>query len=431
MAATPKKPQGWLWTLVAFTVLSQTALNMSRPQMSYKLIELGANETLIGLLTALYALVPLFLALYLGRASERVKNLRYAVLSGGLLIGLGAAIMAMWDNINTVALASILLGFGHLVFVIASQASVSRYSTDSGLDKGFGWQTAGISAGQLIGPLLGGLFLGESTGAERLHLIDLSLWVGAGFALISIPLMLWPVRLKELPALTSEIPITTEMTQVDQKPRVEIKTEGKSKVKDPNKPTTFKILKRPGVISNMAASLSMLSVNDILISFLPLVGERMGVSPIWVGTLLAIRSATSIISRFMLTSMGRRWNRSQLVIASLLVSSVLIALVPFTMNQLWLAVLAMAVGGFFVGIAQPLTMTMIVKQVPMSWRSPALAVRLMGNRLGQVVIPLAAGAVAAPLGPAGAIWFTCILIGVSGIEKTITYSKTGPTVADK
>lgn len=430
MPATPKKPQAWLWTLVAFAVLSQTSLNMARPQMSYKLIELGADASLIGVMTALYAVLPLFLALWLGRAMERIHNLRYVVLIGGVFIGLGAAVMALFNSITGIALASTMLGFGHLVFVIGSQASIPRYSTDSGLDKGFGWQTAGISAGQLIGPLLGGFLLGNSSGEDRMHLINLSLWVGAGFALISVPLMLWPVRLKEMPALTSEIPITTQIST--QQPGTDANKKKTGQKKDPSgKPTTFKILQQPGIKPTMLVSLAMLSVMDILISFLPLVGERMGVSPFWVGVLLAVRSGTSTISRFMLPALGRRWNRSQLVITSLLVSAVLIALVPFILNTMWLALIAMAVAGFFVGITQPLTMTMVVKQVPTSWRSPALAVRLMGNRLGQVVIPLVSGLVAAPLGPAGAIWFTCILIAVSGVERGIAYAKTGPTEADR
>lgn len=88
----------------------------------------------------------------------------------------------------------------------------------------------------------------------------------------------------------------------------------------------------------------------------------------------------------MLPALGHRWNRSQLIITSLLVSAVLIALVPFALNTMWLDLAAMAVAGFFVGITQSLTMTMVVKQVSTAWRSPALAVRLMGNRLGQVVI---------------------------------------------
>lgn len=118
-AASASRSQAWLWTLVAFSLTSQTALNMARPQMSYKLIELGASEALIGALTALYALVPVFLAIWFGRYTERVKNLRHTVMAGGLLIGVGAALMALVPSVFGVACASVLLGFGHFIFVIS------------------------------------------------------------------------------------------------------------------------------------------------------------------------------------------------------------------------------------------------------------------------------------------------------------------------
>lgn len=159
--------------------------------------------------------------------------------------------MALAPSIIGVGLASVLLGFGHLIFEIASQASVPRYSTDATLDKGFGWQTAGISAGQLLGPLLGGLILGNSSGDERMHLINISLWVGAAFALISIPLMLWPVRLQVMPTLTSEIPLAGSTVDEKTSPRVEIRdSPGQKKShqrSDDERATTLKILRRPGV----------------------------------------------------------------------------------------------------------------------------------------------------------------------------------------
>lgn len=47
----------------------------------------------------------------------------------------------------------------------------------------------------------------------------------------------------------------------------------------------------------------------------------------------------------------------------------------------------------------------------------------MGNRLGKVVMPLMAGLIAAPLGPAGAIWFSCAVLVGSGAEKSFARSR--------
>ena len=405
----------WLWMLVAFMFLSQTGLNLARPQMSYKLIALDASPFVIGLVTSAYAIVPVFAAISLGRLAERMERLKLMVVAGGALIALGTALLALAGDIVTVAVAGMVFGLGHLVSQIGIQSAVSRYSTDSMLDAGFGWTTAGLSAGQLLGPLLGGWVLGlhaDPSVGERLSDIALASWNGAGFALISLPLMLVPFAVRRMPADTSQIDA----------PRPEAPDEGK--------PTTFKILRKPGVPSHMLASLAMLSITDILTSFLPLVGEEAGVGPLWIGILLAIRSLSSIVSRMLIRRLSARWYRTQLVIASLVLGAVTVAAVPLLITHLPVAAVLMLIGGFFLGLSQPLTMTMTIKTVPVQWRSSALAVRLTGNRVGQVVIPLAAGAVAAPLGPAGAIWFTCVLLAGSAAEKIVRYSRTGPTAAD-
>src|SRR5690625_40974 len=117
------------------------------------------------------------------------------------------------------------------------------------------------------------------------------------------------------------------------------------------------------------------------------------------------------------------------VLASVLISAAAIAIVPGVLG-LWtsgvvVAFICMTVGGFTLGVGQPMTMTMISQGVPRSWRGPALALRLMGNRVGQVVLPLAASVVAGPVGPAGGIWFACAILGLSGAERLIN-RRTGP-----
>ena len=169
----------------------------------------------------------------------------------------------------------------------------------------------------------------------------------------------------------------------------------------------------------MTASLGLLAMLDILTAFLPLVGEQAGVAPVVVGALLAIRGGASILSRVVLPKLVVRFSRPGLLKASLLGSAIALAVPPFVMGHVWLAGLLLAIGGFFLGLGQPLTMSMITTAVPSSWRGSALAVRLMANRLGQVGMPLIAGAVAAPLGPASAIWLSCAVLAASGAERAL------------
>ena len=173
------------------------------------------------------------------------------------------------------------------------------------------------------------------------------------------------------------------------------------------------ILKMRGIASHMLAALALLAILDILVAFMPLVGESVGVSPLVIGALLAARGATSVISRVFIRPLSARYSRNFLLLVSLLVSAVTLAVAPAVVGLGTVGIVAafffMSAGGFTLGLGQPLTMTMISQAVPRSWRSTALALRLMGNRIGQVILPIAASVVAGPIGPAGGIRFACAI----------------------
>ncbi|MGO2051959.1 MFS transporter [Glutamicibacter sp. 287] len=386
----------WLLILVATALLSQTTLNLVRPVTTYKLISLDAGPVTVGLATAAYALLPMVTAVWLGRFSSRIPKIRFLMLAGAGLMGLGSLGIAAAQGYIMVAVASAILGMGHLMFTIGGQSSIARYFPDDQLDKGFGWFTAAYSAGQFLGPLIAGIILGTSTVAdspERIADINLSLWIGGACALLAIPLLLPNLqpRIKKVAASSTPGPQASMVS----------------------------ILKVKGMPSHMLASLTLLSILDILTAFLPLVAEKHGVTPAAVGVLLAIRGSASVVSRLFLPWISRHFSRKSILLTSLYTAGITIALAPLFIDTLWLAGLALLIGGFFLGMGQPVTMTMVSTSVPSQDRGGALAVRLMGNRLGQVILPMAASTVAVGAGPAGAIWFCCGLLCLSGIEKSL------------
>ncbi|WP_404288543.1 MFS transporter [Glutamicibacter arilaitensis] len=386
----------WLLVLVATALLSQTTLNLVRPVTTYKLISLDAGPVTVGLATAAYALLPMVTAVWLGRFSSRIPKIRFLMLAGAGLMGLGSLGIATAQGYIMVAVASAVLGMGHLMFTIGGQSSIARYFPDDQLDKGFGWFTAAYSAGQFLGPLIAGIILGTSTVAdspERIADINLSLWIGGACALLAIPLLLPNLQPKIKKVAASSAP----------KPQASM----------------VSILKVKGMPSHMLASLTLLSILDILTAFLPLVAEKHGVTPAAVGALLAIRGSASVVSRLFLPWISRHFSRKAMLLTSLYTAGITIAIAPVFIDTLWLAGLALLIGGFFLGMGQPVTMTMVSTSVPSQDRGAALAVRLMGNRLGQVVLPMAASTVAVGAGPAGAIWFCCGLLCLSGIEKSL------------
>ncbi len=414
----------WLWVMVVAAILTQTSMNLLRPVTSYKLLALGADETAVGLATAAYAIVPLVSAMWLGRVTGRLPSLRGMIALGALVMALAGAGLAWGTSVLTIMVASALLGMGHLVFTIAGQAAIGRRAPMELMDAAFGWFTAAFSVGQMAGPLLSGLILGNvplaqaATGGGLDDEISVALWLGAGISLLAVPVMF------ALRARTGRSPASGSGSRADATDPAGQQTAQQA--------TALRILKVPGVPSHMLAALALLAVIDILTAFMPLVGEAAGVSPLWVGVLLAVRGAGSVMSRIFLPWFTARWSRDTLVLAALLVSALTIGLVPLALeplDALWLAGALMSVGGAFLGLGQPLTMTLIAQAVPAAWRGAALGMRLVGNRLGQVILPVVAGVVAAPLGPAGGVWFACAVLGLSGLER-ILGRHTGPNASD-
>jgi MFS family permease len=418
------RPGAWLWFLVVSAALTQTALNLVRPVTTYKLLALDADSVTVGLVTAAYAVLPLVTAMWLGRMTDRVRELRTMVLVGALVLALGSVALHLAPSVALVAVASALLGMGHLVFTIAGQSAIARYAPDDQLDQGFGWFTAAFSAGQLAGPLLAGALLGAGSDVaspERIADIGLAFWLGAALSFLAVPVMLVRAR----PARPAAGDRSTKNDEDGDERRAAAAAAstatGELDVVPAQEPrgSMLQILRVPGIPSHMLASLALLAMLDILTAFLPLVGERAGVSPAWVGVLLAVRGGASILSRVLLPWLARRTARRTLLLVSLYGAALALAVPPLVITVPWLAAVFLFVGGFCLGLGQPITMTLVSTSVPDSWRGAALAVRLVGNRVGQVAMPLLAGLVAAPLGPAGAIWSTCAVLAVSGVEKSV------------
>jgi len=414
----------WLWQLSAAAMLTVTAVYLIRTVASYKLISLGEGESAVGLSAAAFAILPLFATMPLGRLSDRLASFRRAIAVGAVAIGIGGACTAWASTAGMVIIASAVLGLGQAIFAICTQSAITRLAPDRQLDAAFGWYTAALSLGQMAGPLLSGSILGNAplsamagrTGAA--DIIAQALWAGVAISCLTVPVV-WFSALDRRKhggpgAQTAARGRRVRAARADTKRNPGAKGPG-----------ILMILKVRGVPSQLAAAMALLAILDILTAFLPLLGEEHGVSPFWIGILLAVRGGASFVSRIFLPALVRKWSREALLAASLLGSAAAVALLPLVLDWFWLALVLMSLGGFLLGLGQPMTMTMVSHTVPEAWRGTALALRLMGNRVAQVVFPAVAGAVAAPAGPSGALWFACVVMAGAGTQRLLRNRRGG------
>lgn len=386
MSAAPTARRA-LPVLLLCVVFTQTALNVARPLISYRAIALGGDALAIGMITSAYALLSLMVALPLGRFTDRTgRNVAVLTAGTGLLV-LGPVLLAAAPSLTLLACAAAVLGFGHIVFMVGGQGFIARMP-DTDLDRNFGYFTAAVSAGQMLGPLLAGALLGEGSGAD--------LAGPTAFVLVLAGL----VSAAGLPSCVLLLRAPSSCPAVE--------TESGAA------PSALGMLRSPGMVGGLFTSLALLAAVDLLTAYLPLIAHERGIAPAVAGVLLALRSAASISSRLLLPRLLRRWTRRALIGASSLGAGVFLAVITLPVGAVPMAA-ALVVGGFLLGIGQPLTMTAVVKSVPGNARGAALALRLWANRTGQVAIPAVAGVAAGAFGGVGALWFACVvLVAASG-----------------
>ncbi|GAA2335105.1 hypothetical protein Scani_52420 [Streptomyces caniferus] len=88
--------------------------------------------------------------------------------------------------------------------------------------------------------------------------------------------------------------------------------------------------------------------------------------------------------------------------------------------------------GFCLGVGQPLSMTTVVQAAPDRARSTALALRLTGNRLGQVAAPAGAGLLAGLAGTAAPfVLLGALLLASAGLAARTGQAPGGPAVPSR
>ncbi|GAB2856174.1 MFS transporter [Streptomyces deserti] len=380
----PGGNRGWLLRLVIAFSFAQGAVSMARPAVSYRALALGADERAVGVIAGVYALLPLFAAVPLGRRTDQGRCAPLLPV-GVVLISGGCAMSGIANTLWAMAVWSGVMGLGHLCFVIGAQSLVARQSAPHEQDRNFGHFTIGASLGQLIGPIAAGALIGgqDMAGTSALALVVAG--AGGAVALTS----LWRVEHRR----TTPAPRTAAGDRVP----------------------VHRILRARGVPAGILISLSVLSATDILTAYLPVVGEHRGIAPSVIGLLLSLRAAATIACRLVLTPLLRLLGRTQLLTVTCLLAALLCAGIALPV-PVWVLALILAVLGFCLGVGQPLSMTTVVQAAPDGARSTALALRLTGNRLGQVAAPAAAGLVAGIAGVAAPfVMLGALLLLSSGV----------------
>lgn len=365
------------------------AFDAVRVAVSYRVLALGGDAATVGMVAATFALLPVLLALYFGRLVDRSGS------RGVFLVGIGLSAIAIAGaglSSSIVALAAVnaLLGLSQIMAMIGAQGFVMEVSSRSRHVNGFAAFTLAVSIGQSIGTPVMGVLLARGRTPDSVE--------------TTVPLLIMAS------AVVLALPIAVSL------PRI-ARTEGAGPRAGSS--SMFSLLGRPGMVAAMYASLVVIAGVDLITAYLPVIGESIGVGPVVVTLLVALRSVFSMISRAAMPWILRRWTQRALLMITPVVTAPAALVLGITSEVVVLGC-ALAVIGFFWGLNQPVTMYWVTAAAPVGDRAAALSLRLTGNRAAQVVIPLAAGAAAGVTGPGSVFLLLGAITTVSAVSTSVS-----------
>lgn len=368
--------------IIAIMVLAHIAFVAARMTGSLYALSNGASTFTVGVLIALFGLVPALIGVRAGRWLDAVGPWK-PTLTGLLLILAGALLPACFPyataDIGPLLVGAALIGTGSTLTNLSIQQVVGERADPARRAAAFSWFALGASIAGFTGPVFGGLLI-DAFG----HRVTFAVLVGvtlAALALLHANRVLMPAR------------------------------DGTASRAAPAHP--FELL-RHGELRRVLVTTALISMSWDLVTFVvPVHGTHVGLSASQIGVVLGCFSAATFSVRLAMPLLSRRFSEWQVLTYTLLNTSVGFVLLP------WFGTLAplMAVAfllGLGLGAAQPNVMSLVHSRSPAGRVGEALGLRSMIMNSSHVVLPLVFGAFGSVLGPAAMLWAMAAIAGAGG-----------------
>jgi MFS family permease len=346
-----------LGVAMAFIFVTKAMLEPLVPLLA---LSLGAPPSIVGALVAAPFLLPLFFAVSVGVLVDRRPPRRLITL-GALALSVAPVTVVFFPSMIILALVQILIGLSHLILVISGQSLVAALGSGKERERNFGRYTTFLSAGQLVGPLVGGV-LADMLGYR------LAFGMAGVFALVGAVLSLF--------LSPSGINVTRNRERGLDLERVR------------------SLLSKDGIKAALALSASVLFALGAYQAFFPVYLEDLNYPVTVIGLLLSLRALSALVVRpFTAKIIGALHGRFNTAFLMMLLAAIGVGMTGLVEVVVPLALASILIGIGW-GITQPISMVTVTEQVKDQERGFALSMRITGNRLAQLSSPLLFGVLA-------------------------------------
>ena len=198
--------------LVLNSAIIQAVYAIMRVTTSYRAIELDLPVIWIGVISATFAILPIFLAVWVGRFMDRGNDAQACWIGAALMVIACAGFRYGAGSVTTLLIMMALLGISHLFMMASQQMLCIRCAGPRGRDAVFGNYLVASAIGQGLGPYI----IAWSSGSARLPPTDRLYAIGF---LISLASLVTAAAMRPAPKpkaherSTGVVPVRTLMRQ--------------------------------------------------------------------------------------------------------------------------------------------------------------------------------------------------------------------------
>ncbi len=361
-------------------IVAQMALHatMSGVRMAAPLLalKLGYSAMSVGVLLALFALAQVFLALPVGRFTDR-HGLRLPIYIGLALSCLGVLAVSIWPVFEVLCVTAVLTGSASGTAMIAVQRHAGRLSHDQGdIREIFSWMAVAPTLANFAGPFFTGL------------LIDAVDYRWAFAVLCLVPLVAgFAVR-----------QLHEQHVPKDDMPAV-------------RKGSSFDLLRNAALRKLLLVNWMLSSCWDVHAFMVPLLGHELGLSASAIGTILGAFALAATAIRLTMPWVARHVQEMKAVAVAMILTAIFFVIYPFSTGAWMMGILSVLLG-MSLGSVQPMVMSTLHHVTPRERQGEALGLRIMTIYASSVIMPLLFGSLGALVGATAVFWSIGAVVGL-------------------
>ncbi|WP_420042402.1 MFS transporter [Bordetella genomosp. 9] len=366
-------------SLCLINMLNHVALTGGRVTVSLSALHIGLSTLTVGILIAVFAVLPMVLSVKAGRWVDRV-GIRRPMYIGTALIVAGTVVPAVASTRISLLLASCCIGIGFMLHQVATQNVLGQTHAPERL-RNFSWMSLALAASGFSGPLVGGLAI-DHLGSD------------AAFALLALGPMGAAAGLYRL----------RRHLAAGGRPRANL---GQTPAK------VTELLAIPSLRRILLVNTILSGAWDSHLFIVPLFGVAIGMSATVIGVVLASFSAATFVIRLGLPFIQRRVRSWTLIRVAMGTAAIDFMVYPLFTDVAVLIALSFALG-LALGSSQPSILALLHEHSPPGRAAEAVGLRLALINGSQVSLPLTFGALGAAVGVAPLFWAYAVTLAAAG-----------------